>query len=602
MFKESERYYLLVLSTQIYGDHPPELMELEVPVHISYSIEIPSASVKPLTTLYTPCSVNISAKEKEHLDFLPYEDSTNSVYYSTDLDVYKTNLFNQIEHKSEFIQNLQFFEYLALSLVKYFPITSDWIQVCSILADCTGKDRRNMVTTFDDIIKKHLHSEEVQLDKQEFQDNFCQICMKYVCSTHFYDLKADNESDQADELPAPKINYNEDAMIHIEPTQWKSKWWSNINNLYKSGKWITNYKCLDFKNCGKIKTQAKAHISSRKAQILKKTLKLGLKNPCALSLLITTPCKATAYLIEKYSTKYTPPNPIQKLPKKVYYTSNFDYKLILTNVIETHCKCIKECTVKSKCPCLIGEINNAATNKIINRKCCEKYCLCSTDCKVRFLGCSCQYGKCDGVTCICFVNQRECDPLVCIFCVCYHSFLHKPKDVIQKKTKKFSLCRNVRASIRLHKRTAMGASTIKNAGMGLFVLEGCLVNDYITQYTGELIRESESERRAAVYDYKHHSYIFSLSPDIRWSIDSTYIGSKMRYANHKSHNEHNTYSQVWNINGNLKILLFAAQKIQPMNELFFDYGYNISEIKYQWLQEYEKKFKKSKSSKLKHYN
>jgi SET domain len=76
----------------------------------------------------------------------------------------------------------------------------------------------------------------------------------------------------------------------------------------------------------------------------------------------------------------------------------------------------------------------------------------------------------------------------------------------------------------------------------------------------------------------------------------------MRYANHKSHNEHNTYSQVWNINGNLKILLFAAQKIQPMNELFFDYGYNISEIKYQWLQEYEKKFKKSKSSKLKHYN
>lgn len=70
-------------------------------------------------------------------------------------------------------------------------------------------------------------------------------------------------------------------------------------------------------------------------------------------------------------------------------------------------------------------------------------------------------------------------------------------------------------SIRLGKRTAMGESSIKGAGMGLFVLENCEKNEYITEYTGELIREAESERRAAVYDYRHHSYIFSLSPDTR---------------------------------------------------------------------------------------
>ena len=53
------------------------------------------------------------------------------------------------------------------------------------------------------------------------------------------------------------------------------------------------------------------------------------------------------------------------------------------------------------------------------------------------------------------------------------------------------------------------------------------------------------------------------------------------------------------MNGNLKILLFAAEKIQQFHELFFDYGYDSKEIKYEWLQQYEKKFKKTKNLKIK---
>ena len=587
IYKESERFLLFELSSQIYWNSR-QSYPIPYPKPSSIPIIIPTVPFKPFTTYYISTFKNISAKEKESLEFLPYQETTSKVYYSNDLEVYKTNPFNQQVNQIEFIQNTQFFDYLVLSILKNYPIVNDWVTISNMFADTMNKSRRLLSAFFNNTIKKYVKTPEIELKKQEFRENFCQICMKYACSTHFYDERVEYESDE-ENLDKKLVKYEENAMLMIDPNHWKPTWWSNLQSPLKSGKWLLNFTCFNKADCYTTKTALKLPISNEKKQIIKKLLSNSIKNPCAISFLIKTPCFKALPYIEKYLSKYNPPTTVEKLSKKkIFYTNNFEYKPILTNVIETHCKCKSECSLLNKCPCIVGEFFN---KKLISRRCCEKYCLCSTNCKIRFLGCNCQYGKCDNKTCVCWVNQRECDPLLCIFCVCIECVKNKPKDLKRKKRKNIQLCRNVKNSISLGKRTAMGESSIKGAGMGLFVLENCEKNEYITEYTGELIREAESERRAAVYDYRHHSYIFSLSPDTRWSIDSTYFGSKMRYVNHKSHNEHNAFSQVWSVNGELKILLFAAEKLVPMQELFFDYGYDAKEIKYEWLQEYEKRFK-----------
>lgn len=591
VFKASEQYYLLLLNTDICESEVNEVLIPPVPF-IAEPIITPYIRKKPSSTYFITTHVNTAAKEKTDLDYVPFDESTGCVHYSTDLDVYKTNPFNQENFSGEFILNTQFVQYLVLKLIKKFPIAHDWTEASGILSEVLGKNGRLMMSTFKKTLKLYVELEEPELEEQEFRDNFCQICWKYCCITHFYDDAVENNSEKSGETEGEKKDYLENAMSILDPGHWKSIWWSREKNVLKTARWFENYHCQNPNFCFRNSAFADVKISKIQKQIIKTALKLGLQNPCAISLFLDLTCKHTAPKLQKYISKLNPPEKPQKLPKKIFYTSNFDYNKVLTNVIETHCRCKNECSIQNQCPCLYGEVVNGV---LISRRCCEKYCMCSVSCQVRFLGCNCQYGRCDSKTCICYMNQRECDPELCIFCNSFQSLTQKPVGLLKKRLSKFLLCRNIRAQIRQYKHVALGESSIKGAGFGLFVLEPCEPNELITEYTGEIIRESESERRAALYDYRHHSYIFSLTPDTRWSIDSTYYGSKMRYVNHKSHNEHNTFAIVWNVNGKLKILLFAAEKISPMQELFFDYGYDSKEIKYEWFQQYEKKFKNKKS-------
>ena len=587
-YKAEEAFYLI--ATSIFDDPLKKICYRLNPIpRVSSEIEINPGPPKPNSSTYIRTAVNIAGKEKEHLDFVPYDDSTNKAFYSTDLEVYKTNPFNQIHHQEEFILNKQLYEYLILCVIKVFSLREDWMKASSFLADQLGKNRRLMMQIFNETIEKYVNCEEEEkFKKQDFKNNFCQICLRYACATHFFDENFEAEGETVNENDAKiKEQYREDIVPMIDPEKWKVSWWSNLKNIEKTGKWFQHYRCTDKNQCSRTTIIYKKPILNYQKQLLKICLKKGLNNPCAISLFSQTPCLVTASYLSLYESKYVKPLALAKIPRKIFYSCLFDYHPLLVNVIETHCKCKSECSVRNKCPCLIGEISGST---VISRKCCEKYCLCSLDCKQRFLGCNCKYGKCDGKNCVCAANLRECDPELCLFCNCGIS----NRAEYHPKRKNRFLCLNMRNQSRIIKKTATGQSSIPGAGLGLFVIENCDAGEYITEYTGEIIGETESERRAAIYDYKHHSFIFSLSPDTRWAIDSTYYGSKMRYVNHKSHNEHNTFAQVWNVKGQVKILLFASEKIAAGQELFFDYGYDTKEIKYNWLQEYEKKFRNRK--------
>ena len=61
-------------------------------------------------------------------------------------------------------------------------------------------------------------------------------------------------------------------------------------------------------------------------------------------------------------------------------------------------------------------------------------------------------------------------------------------------------CRNDGISMRRHKHLLVGVSGIKDAGWGLYTKNALSKDDFIQEYTGELISQEEADRRGRVYD------------------------------------------------------------------------------------------------------
>lgn len=56
-------------------------------------------------------------------------------------------------------------------------------------------------------------------------------------------------------------------------------------------------------------------------------------------------------------------------------------------------------------------------------------------------------------------------------------------------------------------------------------------NDFVAEYTGELIDQCEADRRGKAYDRDSNTYLFDLNDE--WVIDAKQRGNKMRFANHR---------------------------------------------------------------------
>ncbi|XP_038713027.1 histone-lysine N-methyltransferase EZA1-like isoform X1 [Tripterygium wilfordii] len=223
------------------------------------------------------------------------------------------------------------------------------------------------------------------------------------------------------------------------------------------------------------------------------------------------------------------------------------------------CKQYSPCGCQSmcgkQCPCML------------DGTCCEKYCGCSKSCKNRFRGCHCAKSQCRSRQCPCFAAGRECDPDVCRNCwvSCGDGSLGEPTR------RGDGQCGNMRLLLRQQQRILLGKSDI--AGWGAFLKNPVNKNDYLGEYTGELISHREADKRGKTYDLANSSFLFDLND--QYVLDAYRQGDKLKFANHSSNP--NCYAKVMLVAGDHRVGIFANEHIEAGEELFYDYRYGPDE-------------------------
>ena len=238
------------------------------------------------------------------------------------------------------------------------------------------------------------------------------------------------------------------------------------------------------------------------------------------------------------------------------------------NNSSANCSCE---TCSDTCPCTRGSVHSTKGKVFECRGYCEVYCKCPFNCPFKFLGCDCT-GPCRQ-NCICYINSIECNPWLCRRCGCLEDLKYEG-----------NCCQNVRVQKGEYKRKVkLEKSSIENAGIGVFCEENVKSAEFVGEYTGEIISDKEANRRGAIYDLNEHSFLFMLDESV--TVDATFFGSLMRYANHKRAQEANCYTQNWRVQGSTRIMVLAKRDIKKGEEIFFDYLYT-TDVQYMWYKQY----------------
>ncbi|MED6184002.1 hypothetical protein PIB30_043128 [Stylosanthes scabra] len=215
----------------------------------------------------------------------------------------------------------------------------------------------------------------------------------------------------------------------------------------------------------------------------------------------------------------------------------------------TPCEC--QTTCGKECPCHT------------NGTCCEKYCGCSDICKNRYRGCHCAKSQCKSRQCPCFAAGRECDPDVCRNCwvSCGGGSLGEPPR------RGDGHCGNMRMLLRQRQRILLAKSSL--VGWGAFIKNSVNKNDYLGEYTGELISHKEADKRGKIYDRENSSFLFNLNDQL--VLDACRKGDKLKFANHWQ--SPNCIAKVMLVAGDHRVGIYANKNINAGEELFYDYCY-----------------------------
>ena len=222
---------------------------------------------------------------------------------------------------------------------------------------------------------------------------------------------------------------------------------------------------------------------------------------------------------------------------------------------------------------------------------CEKYCGCRgplSRCANAFTGCNCKSGTCRTRACPCFAAARECDPDICKRCAHTAEVIaHErrdgwpftdicepvpappkvPVEATAARTDPNEQCGNMKLYLRQHKHACLGLSGVE--GWGCFLKNGARKNELLGEYAGELISQTEADRRGKIYDKLNSSFLFNLND--QWVLDAAVRGNKLKFANHSA--TPNCYAKVLMVRGDHRVGIFAKEHIAPGEELTYDYRY-----------------------------
>ena len=260
-----------------------------------------------------------------------------------------------------------------------------------------------------------------------------------------------------------------------------------------------------------------------------------------------------------------PKNSIQKIIDKNFFQQNLKEIEILKNPKNLQNQ-IKNRPTDGKylpySPCSHFGNQTCTENCICaKRGYCERFCKCNINlCKYAFHGCHCTKGDCNSSHCSCFLNSRECDPVLC-------------KNCFKNK------CKNKQLLLNMQSKIIVGESKI--AGWGLFANEDIKKDALIGEYKGELINADITNKRDKYKNYENSTYMFTL--DDEFTVDSRRMGNLLRYANHSRINA-NSYPRVVLSGGHHRIGLFAKRHIYKGEEIRFDYdGQGILSEQFSWI-------------------
>lgn len=133
-------------------------------------------------------------------------------------------------------------------------------------------------------------------------------------------------------------------------------------------------------------------------------------------------------------------------------------------------------------------------------------------------------------------------------------------------------CGNGCQNQRFQRKQYAEVSVIKTdkKGFGLRANTYLEANDFIFEYIGEVINEPTFRRRMIQYDKEgiRHFYFMSLTKNE--FVDATKKGNLGRFCNHSCNP--NCYVDKWVVGNKLRMGIFAIRKIQPGEELVFNYN------------------------------